>query len=156
MSSLKNFREQFVRAVRIALAQKRWTQAQLAQHINKTPQYFSALMVGKRNPKEELQIKIAQALGYNLNDFIKLGNKESTVSALGIQPDREKELLKKIEALSGLVVDLERQLKKADNTPETREKEFFRELMSLKKEIAALKKGSPNISAVLGGELEKG
>jgi hypothetical protein len=91
-----------------------------------------------------------------LNDFIKLGNKESTVSAPGIPPDREKELLKKIEALSGLVVDLERQLKKADNTPETREKEFFRELMSLKKEIAALKKGSPNISVVLGGELEKG
>jgi len=93
------------------LARKGWTQAQLARNINKTPQYISALMVGKRNPKETLQAQIAQALGYDLDDLIKLEDGEA--SAPGIPPDREKELLKKIEALSDLVVDLERRLKEA-------------------------------------------
>ena len=153
MSSQKNYREKFIRAFRIALAQKGWTQAQLAQHINKTPQYISVLMVGKRNPKEELQIEIAQAFGYNLDDFIKLGDKGGESPVPGILPDREKELLKKIEALSDLVVDLERQLKEANKAPE----KIIRGFQLSKDEHEALKRGYLNISvvpAVPGGELE--
>ena len=158
MSSLKKYREKFVQAIKIALAQKGWTQLQLAQRINITPQYISALMVGKRNPKEELQIKIAQALDYDLDDFIKLNEKDGNFSAPEISPDREKELLKKIESLSDLVVNLKRQLKEADDAPEARAKKIIRELRALKKEIELLKKGSSNFSAalaVLGGELAK-
>ena len=148
MSISKTYREKFVRAFRLALAKKGWTQAQLAQNINKTPQYISALMVGKRNPKEELQIQIARALGYSLDDFIKLDGGEVP----GIS--REKELLIKIEALSDLVVDLQRQLKEADNAPETQAQKIIRGF-----EVLTQKKGYLNISVVpavlSGGGLEK-
>ena len=137
MSSAKKYQEKFVQAVRIALAQKGWTQMQLSQTINTTPQYISALMVGKRNPKEELQAKIAHALGGGtLDDFIKLADRDGEGTAPALSPDREQELLKKIEALSDLVVDLARRLKEAENTPEARPKEIIRELRVLKEEVA--------------------
>ena len=62
-------------ALRYFLENSEWTEETLAAEIGFSQGYINALRNGKREGKENVRVKIAQAFGFDYFDFLKLGQK---------------------------------------------------------------------------------
>jgi transcriptional regulator with XRE-family HTH domain len=69
---MKNLRERCAAMLRLALRRRRWTRTKLAEKLDVSPQYVTALLSGRENLTLDQLERVATVLRYRLSIWIQI------------------------------------------------------------------------------------